>query len=134
VEGGTEDKITRSVERVLEVAKQQKRLIWLFLTQLLLTIPMIFNVPVSGDSAVWVLPSLILVIISAYFIYMIGRALEMSTLWLVITILLLFAPYIGLFPLLYVNSMATKFLRTAGVKVGLMGAKRRSLDEIRELE
>lgn len=130
----TEQTITSSVERVLEVAKQQKRLIWLIVLGIILATLFVFMVPLSSGSALWILLSLILRIISAYLVFKIGRAMEISTLWLVITIVLLFVPYIDLLPLLYMNSKATKFLRAAGVQVGLMGAKRKSMDRICELQ
>lgn len=132
MEAGTEQNITRSAQLILEVAKQQKRLIWFILVQLLL-LPVLFLLPPSSESAAWFILSLILGIICAYLIYKVCRALEISTFWLVIAIVVLFVPYIGLLSLLSVNSMATKFLRTAGVRVGLMGAKRKSMDRLHEL-
>jgi hypothetical protein len=122
--------------QVLEVARQQKRLIWLILLELIVGILLIVNTSpmTTGPSAfteAWAVlrtvVSLTLAIICAYFVYKIGRALKISTLWLVITIILLFVPLISLGALLYMNDQATRLLRAAGVKVGLMGAKRKSL-------
>ncbi len=67
--------------------------------------------------------------ICAYLVYQIGKVLKVSTVALVITLVLLFVPCINLGALLYMNNKATTFLQTAGVRVGLMGAKRKSLAE-----
>lgn len=129
---GTDQNDTRTAQLVLEVATQQKRLIWFILFQILL-LPVLFLLPLSGESVAWLILSLILGMICAYLIYKVCRALEISTFWLAVAIVVLFVPYIGLLSLLSVNSMATKFLRAAGVRVGLMGAKRKSMDRLREL-
>jgi len=126
-------KTTGSAERVLEVAKQQKRLIWLILVQLISGI-LFMSIGLSDGSPLWLLVSVILGIICAYLVYKIGRGLELSTVQLVITIVILFVPFIGLLSLLYINTKATKFLQEAGVEVGFMGAKRKSMGEILELE
>jgi cell division protein FtsW (lipid II flippase) len=130
----TEQKTTSPVKQVLEVAKQQKRLLWLILLQIIFGIVIVLIEPRSIESRWWFVLFLSLGIICAYLVYKIGRSLEISTLWLIITIVLLFAPYIGIVPLLYMNIKATRFLWAAGVRVGLMGAKRKSIGQIFELE
>ena len=118
-----------SLDQVLEVARQQKRLIWFILLEVLLIIPFIAR-PALNLSPLGILLPLILAIICAYFLYRMCKALEISTPWLIVAMVLLFVPYIGLGPLLYINDMATRFLGANGVRVGLMGAKRNSLDQI----
>jgi len=125
-------KTTGSAERVLEVAKQQKRLIWLILLQI---ISVIILIPMGLDeSPLGLLIGGILLIICVYVVYKMGRALELSTARLIVTIVVLVVPLLSIFALLYINSKATEFLRAAGVQVGFMGAKRKSIGEILELE
>ena len=130
-------------DQVVEVAKQQKRLIWLIIFEIFLVIAwIIFGGSLGqqaapgtgGGSIVEFLISLILSIIGIYLVYKIARALEISTVWLVITIVLLLVPYISIIPLLYINGRATKFLRASGVSVGLMGANLKSVEYLRSPE
>jgi hypothetical protein len=121
-----------SAERVLEVARQQKRLIWLILLQIISAIILISMG--LDESPLGLLIGAIVIIICLYVVYKMGLALELSTGQLVITIIVLLVPILSIFALLYINNKATKFLRAAGVQVGFMGAKRNSLGAALELD
>lgn len=135
----------RGTNQVMEVAKQQKRLLWLILLQVLVGILLLFKTGSTTTGAPeltegWSLGAYVrsliflgLAIGCAYFVCEIGWALKVSTLSLVITIILLFVPVISLGALLYMDNKATTFLREAGVRVGLMGAKKKSLAHVCKL-
>ncbi len=99
---------------VVEVGKRQKAIIWL----ILISIPAIF-IPFT---------SLVVGLISVYFIYKLAKAVKSSLAWLYI--ILGFLPLISLLALLHLNAKATRALREKGLKVGLMGASSSDLDNL----
>ena len=126
-----ERKSADPVERVFEVARQQKRLIALILLECIWDIFCLWIAPVSPAFQLCV--SLGLRATCAYIVYKVSAALEMSKVRMQITAALQFVPGISLVALLYIIGKATKFLRAAGVQVGLQGAKTESMDRKYEL-
>jgi hypothetical protein len=64
-----------------------------------------------------------------YAIYRLARALGYSALITMLLMLAMFVPLVGLVCLLVVNAGATRRLREAGVRVGLLGASAKDLPE-----
>lgn len=104
-----------SQSELLEIGTRQKQVIWMILLGLL--------------GAVIPFASLVTGAISVFFIYKLAAALRSSVAWLYIV--LAFIPLVGLLALLRLNGKATKALSSAGIKVGLMGAKQADLDRLK---
>lgn len=105
-------------DQILEIARCQKAIIWLIL------------VSIPGYVASLVIPMLPLLItlISLVFIFRMAVALEVYAPWLYVLFGLI--PLINLVALLVINGRATTALRTHGVEVGVMGAKREGLQSL----
>jgi hypothetical protein len=105
---------------ILDIAKRQKTIIWL----ILLSIP--------AYIAAVVVPFLPLVvgIISLLFIYQLAVALKETSPWLYVVLGLI--PCVSVIALLVINSRATSALKTGGVHVGLMGARKADLQALAE--
>lgn len=109
---------TTGVNNIEKVASGQKLIIWAILLNIL-TLCLSFAI---GDSAsLLVIGVLILSLIGLFQLtaglgYSIGAKIGF--------VILLLLPLIGLITLLILNSKATKALRAAGYKVGLLGASR----------
>ena len=71
---------------------------------------------------------LIMSIVSLVFIYKLAVALKESAPWLYVILGLI--PCISLIALLVISGRATSALRTRGVHVGLMGARKDDLDKL----
>lgn len=63
---------------------------------------------------------------SIWGLVLLGRGMESSLLMKVVCVICLFIPFVNFITLLVLNSKATKILRDAGYKVGLMGASPKS--------
>ena len=100
---------------LLEIGTRQKQVIWMILLGLL--------------GAVIPFATLVTGAISVFFIYKLAVALRSSMAWLYIV--LAFIPLVGLLALLQLNGKATKALSSAGLKVGLMGARQSALDRLK---
>lgn len=55
-----------------------------------------------------------------------AKGLGYSTIWTIVCLILMFVPLVSLLMLLVLNARATKELKAAGYKVGLLGARPRS--------
>ncbi len=93
------------------IAARQRQLLWgivalMFLSLFANALPILF------------LP---LIVIQVLLIYRLGKALGLPSLWLWTIGCLV--PYLGILVLLLLNQKATTTLRSAGFKVGFMGAK-----------
>ena len=95
---------------VYTVAKFQKYLLVLVLVNIFITL-FVRSVPIS----------LVMSIITMYFIYQIGTGLKMKYVWLWLVGMLI--PLLSLILILVMNSKATSFIRKNGFTVGLLGAK-----------
>jgi len=68
--------------------------------------------------------SLVGLALSLFGIYRLSTGLAMSTANKVVVVICMFIPLVSLVTLLVLNSKATKALRTAGYRVGLLGASK----------
>ena len=123
---------TLTHDGLLELAKNQKQLIWFILFEIVICLALAILVPESFQSASKQL-FFGLGMIGCYLVYKVAKALEMSTVKLVIAAVFLFVPLIGLITLLYINGKATKVLRQNGLRVGFMGAKRKDLEQLTKM-
>jgi hypothetical protein len=105
-----------------EVAEFQKVIILLVLGNLGVMLLAAIN-PIF-----YIIASLVLEIFCIYCLYRIGKAMKQPVAYLVAIIVFSIIPCINLVVLLLVNGMATRVLRTHGVRVGLLGAKSKDLD------
>jgi hypothetical protein len=120
-EGLVADGGTERLESLLRVAKAQKGVTWCILVLLLLYGGSLAGMS-SGIPAASILMLGVLVVLpfQLIYVYRLASALEMGVplLWVVG----MFLSCIGLILLLILSTKATKALREAGFKVGLMGA------------
>jgi hypothetical protein len=107
---------------LLQIAKYQKRILWLILIILIL-IPFMLRPGVEAAFA--------LSIFGVYFLVRLSRALKTSTPLLVVFGILMLIPYVSFILLGLEDGRATRVLRKNGIKVGLMGAKKDDIKRIR---
>ena len=98
---------------LVKVAKGQKSVLWFVLLLLVLNLAST-RFPLIGVAG------LVVGIIGCILVYRLAKALGMSVPWLIG--LLLIIPFVGIGVLLILNSRATRTLKDAGFRVGLMGA------------
>lgn len=100
---------------LLSVARAQKLLIW----------------AVVAGLTVFITPALYIVAVpfKLYAVYRISKVLGFSMAFRVIYMLCMFVPLLALIFLLMLNAKATENLRRLGVGVGLLGAKRKDLEQ-----
>jgi len=109
-----------------EVARGQRRVLWLILIGLLVSVPPVILVgrasPREFDEAMNLagLVSLGFAAAQLYALWTLSKALRSSAPWLYC--LLAFVPCISMLSLLYLNQSATNLLKANGIKVGFMGA------------
>ena len=101
-----EDPDVWSSDDLLDVADNQKHVIWLLVLGLLAPLNQLLAVVIG--------------IVQAWFMFRLTQAVRLSTAVYVVAALI---PIVGLVALLVVNGKATKVLRRNGVRVGLLGAK-----------
>lgn len=106
-----------------QVARRQRMLLWYVLAALLTQLLLFTGgfavhpiIAVATALAFWIVQIVIIVGVVRLL-----AALGVNVLWRIITIVLLFAPCFNLLLLLGINRQATKALRKAGLRVGLMG-------------
>lgn len=118
---------SREIDLVL-VARRQRFLIWCILFEVLLNciLPIGgFRILPSGLPASYVLFGLTVMIVHLCVVIgmlMLMSALRRHIIWRILFAVLLVVPLIGLLILLSVNGHATRVLKAANIKVGLMGA------------
>jgi hypothetical protein len=108
------DNIEYSKKDLLEIAKHQKIICWLFL---IILIGLIFPVI-----------SLVAHLIAIFFVYYLTKALKLPRPWLYA--IGIFVPLVSLIVLLTVIRKATKALRLNNIRVGIMGANKKDLDKL----
>jgi predicted RNA-binding Zn-ribbon protein involved in translation (DUF1610 family) len=100
---------------VQEVGERQKAILWLLLA--------------SVVAHVVVQPALILTgLLCVVFVFKLAKAERSKAAWLWGA--LAFLPVLSLFALLVVNGKATRILRGAGLRVGIMGTNRHELESL----
>ena len=107
-----------AAQPIEKVASGQKLIIYAILVQFL-TIGL---QAAFGDIAGLV--AIVAVIMSLVGMFRLASGLGSSTGVKILLVILLLVPLVGLMTLLVLNSRATKALRNAGYKVGLLGARR----------
>jgi hypothetical protein len=117
----------KNLENLLRVAKTQKGVIWCVLFEIILwTIYLIYigknqqNEVPEFFASLFLLFLLILVCFQIVYVYRLATALKMAipVLWTIGSLFIL----LGIFVLIFLSGQATKNLREAGFKVGLLGA------------
>ena len=93
---------------IREVGLAQRLLIWGVLAGFFGIIPILF---------------IVIIPLHLYCIWKIASALQIETGAKIFCMFLMFIPLVNLMTLLILNGKATRALRDAGIKVGLMGAK-----------
>lgn len=100
---------------VHEVGKRQKTILWLLLASIVAHV--VFQ------------PALILTgLLCVVFIFKLAKAEKSKAAW--VWAILAFLPILSLIALLVVNGRATRILRDAGLKVGVMGANKQQLESL----
>ncbi len=112
------DQTSVDIQPIEKVASGQKLIIYAILVQFLtIGLQAAFG-EIAG------LVGIIAVVMSLVGMFRLASGLSYSTGAKIVLVLLLLVPLIGLITLLVLNSHATKALRAAGYKVGLLGAHR----------
>jgi len=115
--------------QLFEIARNQKRILWLLLMSILVIIgaPFIPHAPIFIVliEAVFALIG----IIGAVLIYRVANALEEPWPWLYVVCA--FVPCVNTVTLLIVNVRATAALKRRGIRVGLMGVDKTDLEKLR---
>ena len=127
---------TLSDSQVLKVAQHQKRILWLLLASIAVVIGgfCVAATGISGAGAL-ILAALIVAacgligVISTVAIYRLAKALEVAWPWLYVVCA--FIPYVNTVTLLVINLRATAALKRRGIRVGLMGADTRAVENLK---
>lgn len=106
------------VLRVEDIASGQKLVIYAILVDLASMVLRLVVGPIAGLAALFALAMSIMGIVR------LGSGLAMSLVSKVVLVAAMFIPLVNLITLLIVNSRATRHLRNAGYKVGLLGASK----------
>ena len=112
------NKTLEQIEGIEDVAVGQKFLIY----AILINFASMLLQAIIGPIAV--LASIIAVIVAIIGTFKLASGLGMSLIAKILLLILMFIPLINLITLLILNSRATKQLRNAGYKVGLLGASK----------
>ena len=100
---------TREENKIREVGLAQRFLMWAILVSLLgIFIPFSF---------------FLIIPFRLYAVYRFARALSIGIVGSILYTAVMFIPFIALICLLVLNRQATRILKDAGIRVGLMGAK-----------
>lgn len=107
------------------VRRGQKLVIWAILLNILVPIVAIALGGVGRTTAILVqIGGLVAVAFAIYGLYCLGKGMRASILVGIVTVLCMFVPLLNLLVLLLINGSATRRLRAAGYKVGLLGASK----------
>lgn len=112
-----ENQNTFSSRELIDIAKNQKNILWLILIGLILP---------------FISPYLVLIssVIQAVFVYNLAVSIKTKLAW--VYCFLMFVPLIGLIALLVINGEATSILKKNGVSVGLMGAQALDISKLEQ--
>lgn len=106
-----------------EIAKYHKLLLWSILVAIVANLS-----PLSlGDQFISSLIYFSAAVFQIFSLYKLGRSLKLSVVWMVLLMVGLFIPLLGLLILLFMHNEAMKAMKSAGVKVGFMGADPNSI-------
>jgi len=102
---------------VKDVADAQRLVIYAF------GLNLVCNVLLRSGSALMIVPALAASLFAVISIYRLTGALDYSSGMRILFVVLMFVPLVSLLVLLILIERATKILRAAGYKVGLLGAR-----------
>ena len=103
-----------SNQEVFEIAKKQKAIIWLIIVSFA-----VFFFPLA-----WI----VVAIVNLVFVYQLAKALKLGGAWAWCVAQII--PLVSLITLLVLNSKATAAIRSKGVTVGLLGARKSELAKL----
>lgn len=125
---------TWSKGELLQVARGQRRILWLILISLLVSIPiglMIATASAREFNDVMTIARFVGLgfgVVQLFAVLRLAKALRSTVPFFFC--LLAFVPVISLFSLLYLNQNATKVLKAAGINVGFMGARMADFEKL----
>jgi hypothetical protein len=108
----------RSRDDVVRVANEQRRLLWCFLGSL-------FFIPIIAIPGIGLVIGALVSVAQGYFVYRAARAVYSPLAWLYGLFMLV--PGVALVTLFAVNRECTLVLKSAGIKVGVMGARKKDI-------
>jgi hypothetical protein len=111
-------KTTFSQLELQEIAKYHRLLLWSIFTAIVANLLR----HSLGNPEMGLLIYLAAAAFQIFSLYKLGRAIKLSEVWIVLLVLSLFVPLLGLLVLLLTHNKAMKVMKSAGVKVGFMGA------------
>jgi hypothetical protein len=101
-----------------EVAKYHRLLLW----SLLAAIAANLAYRSLGEAFIGIFVYLAAAVLQIFAIYKLGKSLKISRTYMLLLIVGLFVPLLGLLILLFMHDKAMKTMKSAGIKVGFMGA------------
>ena len=119
--------ITYTTSGIIKIAKCHKRVNWFIVWYFIIffLVEFIFGSMPQIRNQMVALTQIVLVITAAFLIYQLAVALKASNPWLWALVVLL--PCGGLVAMLILSLRGTKALKLQGIRVGLMGARKRDL-------
>jgi hypothetical protein len=108
---------------IQEIAKNHKLLLWSILSAIAANLARFY----LGNQPIGLLIYFAIAIFQIFALYKLGRSLKLSVLLMALLIACLFVPLLGLLILLFIHEKAMKVMKSAGVKVGFMGADPNSI-------
>ncbi|MCF7874839.1 MAG: hypothetical protein K9L58_04270 [Candidatus Omnitrophica bacterium] len=117
---------TFSKDEVLKIAKEQKVLCWLFLGLIIIQLLIML---VKGNYIIYSMMGfvpLILIVWAIITVYRLSKSLKKK--YCLLYAMGVFIPFVSWVILIVLIHNATKILRASNIAVGIMGAKKQSLD------
>lgn len=106
-----------------KIAKYHKLLLWSILAAIAANLSRLY----LGDHLIGLPVYFGAAAFQIFALYKLGKSLKLSSVWMILFILSLFVPLLGLVILLLMHDKAMKAMKTAGIKVGFMGANSNSI-------
>ncbi|MEP0871716.1 hypothetical protein NDA01_18035 [Trichocoleus desertorum AS-A10] len=115
--------ITFSRLEIQEVAKYHRLLLWSIMAAIAVNLSRVSLEEPSIGLFVYVAAS----VLQIFALYKLGKSLKLSVTSMVLLMIGLLVPVLGLLILLFMHDKAMKVMKSAGVKVGFMGADPNSI-------
>ncbi|MDB9421139.1 MAG: hypothetical protein EWV55_17250 [Microcystis viridis Mv_BB_P_19951000_S69] len=106
-----------------EIARYHRLLLWSILAAIVANLSRLS----LGDQPIGLLVYFAAAVFQIFALYKLGRSLKFSAVWMVLFIVGSLVPLLGLLILLLMHNRAMKAMKSAGVKVGFMGADPNSI-------
>jgi len=117
-------------DNIIDVIKYQRGLIYVILFRILLLLAALFRIIPPDRIIILAVIGLSLLVAMLFMIVQLLGAMDYGFVIVILCCILVFFPLIGLITLLVINGRATKILREAGLRVGLMGVNPGDLQQI----